>query len=69
MKSNSPIHVDVEFMTDALLDIAQERSVEKLLQKIVHRSLEMPAALITAAWPIDSEKEYLAGTPREGLWL
>jgi transcriptional regulator with GAF, ATPase, and Fis domain len=44
---------DPDFRISLLLEIAQERSLEQLLQKLVRRSLERPAVARVLIWLID----------------
>ena len=67
MESETPIPVNVEFLTGMLLEITQKRSVEQLLQYSVRRVLELPAPLIAVIWLFDSEKEHVASASKEGL--
>ncbi len=65
MESDTPTRVDAELFSGLLLEMAQERSVEQLLQTAVSRVLKIPADLIAVIWLIDSGKENVAGVPKE----
>lgn len=65
MESDARTHVDAELMAGLLLTMAQEQSVEQLLQNAVSRVLKIPADLIAVIWRIDSGKEQVAGVFQE----
>jgi len=65
MESDAPTRVDAEIFSGLLLEMAQERSVEQLLQTAVSRVLKIPADLIAVIWLIDNGKKNVAGVPKE----
>ncbi|MBN1126353.1 MAG: sigma 54-interacting transcriptional regulator [Sedimentisphaerales bacterium] len=65
METGAPLTVNVQLMTDVLLEIAQERSLEQLLQKLVCRALGTPEALIVIVWLIDNGEGHAAVESKE----
>ena len=65
METGVPITVNIEWMTDVLLEIAQERSLEQLLQRLVCRALETPEALIVIVWLIDNGEKHAPVASRD----
>ena len=63
MADSVPPIVDYKFLTGLLLEIAQERCPQKLLQRLVRRVLEGPSRLIVVAWLIDDADGPEAITP------
>jgi transcriptional regulator with GAF, ATPase, and Fis domain len=53
MEPDAEYPVDPDFAISLLLEIAQERSLEQLLQKLVHRALERPETARVLIWLID----------------
>jgi transcriptional regulator with GAF, ATPase, and Fis domain len=53
MEQDGVYRVDRDFAIGLLLEIAQERSLNKLLQKLVHRALERPETARIVIWLID----------------
>jgi transcriptional regulator with GAF, ATPase, and Fis domain len=53
MEPDADDRTDPDFRISLLLEIAQERSLEQLLQKLVRRSLERPAVARVLIWLID----------------
>jgi transcriptional regulator with GAF, ATPase, and Fis domain len=75
MASDMFAHVDYQFVASLLLELAQERSPQQVLQKVVRRSLEGAPALIVVAWLVEEEEETPADVssgregPTSGRWL
>ncbi|MDB6067904.1 MAG: fhlA 3 [Pedosphaera sp.] len=53
MNSVTNLRFNPDFARDLLLEIAQERSVENLLQKVVRRIIERPAMACFRIWLVD----------------
>jgi transcriptional regulator with GAF, ATPase, and Fis domain len=61
MAFDTSSRAEIEFLAGLLLEVAQERSLEQLLQKLVRRALESPAAAIGVIWLIDTGDGHAAG--------
>jgi transcriptional regulator with GAF, ATPase, and Fis domain len=64
MESNAPFVLDYRFLATLLLEIAQERSLDDLLQRVARRALDAPVApmSLVVVWLIQSV-EAPAGAP------
>jgi transcriptional regulator with GAF, ATPase, and Fis domain len=58
MEAEIPPPIDYEFVARLFLEMAQERSLDKLLQKLAQRALSGPAASIVVIWLIGKGDEH-----------
>src|SRR4026209_557767 len=57
MEAEVPRPIDYEFVARLFLEMAQERSLDKLLQKLAQRALSGPPASIVVIWLIGKSDE------------
>ncbi|MCG3132999.1 MAG: hypothetical protein HMLKMBBP_00085 [Planctomycetes bacterium] len=65
MEPNAPFALDYRFLATLLLEIAQERSLDSLLQRVARRALDAPVApmSLVVVWLIENV-ETSAGAPQ-----
>ncbi len=61
MDSDTPLPPQFQFLADALLEVARERSVDRLLQIVARRALEMPESAVAVVWLVDTAPGEAAG--------
>ena len=64
MEFDTPVPPQFQFLASILVEIAQERSLEQLLQKMVRRALEMPVSAIAVIWLMNSTQRDVPGVSK-----
>lgn len=66
MKSETAEPIDFEFLASLFLEMAQERSLAMLLQKLAQRALTGPSATIVIVWLTEKSDKQSLGMPDGG---